>query len=64
MTVLEFVVFDAHGTEIDWYDPLISYIEEPFGWQVQTDYDTYIVIRPEGGRCEVRPRSVAQAVSS
>lgn len=55
--ILEFVVFDRSGREIDWVDPYLKHRwVGPNRFVVSNGQYDYPVRVPEGGRIEVRPR--------
>lgn len=56
--IVEFVVFDASGKEVDWYDPYEGHVLEPDGsCTVDNGYAKYRVEIPPGGRWVVRTRA-------
>jgi len=61
LPVHEFVVLDANGKEVDWYDPYDSHeeISSNLFW-VDNGYGRYRVEIPSGGRCEIRPLKAAR----
>lgn len=54
---MEFVVFNSHGAEVDWIDPVHSVtLQEDGSWNVDNGFFTYNPVIPEGGTFVVRER--------
>lgn len=58
--MLEFVIIDAEGKEVDWIDPVVSFEETDTHWIVDNTYHVYRIHKNNFPGCTVEVRAMKE----